>query len=77
MAKWLNSRALLLRPGFLQFGSSAWPWHSSLGHAEAASHRAQPEAPTTRIYNYALGRLGEKKRKNKSISIDVSSGANL
>ena len=35
------------------------------GHAEAASHMPQPEGPTTRIYNYALGGFGEKKKKKK------------
>ena len=33
--------------------------------AEVASHTAQPEGPTTRIYNYALGGFGEKKKKEK------------
>ena len=40
-------------------------WHRSPGHAEAASHTAQPEALTTRIYNYVLGGFGEKKKKKK------------
>ena len=31
----------------------------------AASHIAQPEAFTTRIYNYVLGGFGEKKKKKK------------
>ena len=35
-------------------------------HAEAASHIAQPEGPTTGIYNYELGGFGEKKQTNKS-----------
>ena len=26
---------------------------------------AQPEGPTTRIYNYVLGDFGEKKKKKK------------
>ena len=46
-----------------------------------ASHIAQPEALTTRIYNYALGALGEKKKggeKNRRrLATVVSSGANL
>ena len=47
-------------------------------HAEVAFHIAQPEALTTRIYNYVLGGLGEKKkRKKEKLATDVSSGANL
>ena len=33
------------------------------GHTEAASHTAQPEALTTRTYNYVLGGFGEKKKE--------------
>ena len=40
-------------------------WHHSSGHAEAASHTAQPEGPTTRICNYVRGGFGEKKRKRE------------
>ena len=29
------------------------------------SHIAQPEGPTTRIYNYVLGSFGEKKKKEE------------
>ena len=43
------------------------------GHAEVASHIAQPEGPTTRIYNYVLGAFEEKKKK----SISQSKGYNL
>ena len=52
-------------PGFPWFGSWAWIWHSSSGHNEVASHIAQPEALTTRIYNYVLGGFGEKKKEKK------------
>ena len=34
------------------------------GHAEAASHIAQPEALTTRIYNYVLGGFGKEKKNS-------------
>ena len=53
--------------------------HGSSGHAEVASHTAQPEGPTTKIYNYVLGGFGEnkKKRNKKRLATDVSSGANL
>ena len=42
-----------------------WTEHRSSGHAEVASHIAQPEALTTRICNYVLGGFGEKKKKNQ------------
>ena len=29
------------------------------------SHIAEPEGPTTRIYNYVLGGFGERKKKKK------------
>ena len=50
-------------------------------HAEEAPHIAQLQGPATRIYNYVLGDLGEKKKKkkkkkNKRLATDVSSGAN-
>ena len=48
-------------PGFRQSRSS---------HAEAVSHTAELEGPTTRIYNYALGDFGEKKTK-KSLKIYI------
>ena len=35
----------------------------SSGHAEAASYMPQLEGPTTKIYNYVLGELGEKQGK--------------
>ena len=52
-----------------------WPTSS---HAEVTCHVAQPEGPTTRIYNHVLGGFGEKKRKKKrKLATDVSSGAIL
>ena len=75
MAEWLSSRAMLL--GFHWFRSWAWMWHHSLGHAEAASHIAQPEVLTTRIYNYYWGFWGEEEEERKTLATDVSSGANL
>ena len=42
-----------------------------------ASHTAQPEGPTTTVYNYVLGGFGEKKKKKKTIATDVNAGANL
>lgn len=42
-------------------------------------HLAQPEGPTTRVYNYGLGCFGEKEKnkKTKRLPTDVSSGVNL
>ena len=65
------------------FGSPGFHWFGlrSSGHAEAASHIAQPETLTTRIYSCVLGGFGEKKKKKKKkkrrLATDVSSGANL
>ena len=38
---------------------------------------AQPEGSTTRTCNYVLGGFGKKKKKQKRLATDVSSGANL
>ena len=38
------------------------------------AHTAEPEGPTTRIYNYILGDFGEKKKKIKRLATDVSAG---
>ena len=40
-------------------------WHHSSGHAEAASHIAQPEALTTVIYNYVLRRRRRKEEEEE------------
>ena len=54
---------------FVRSASAAWgfpgsdpgrgTWHHSSGHVEAASHIAQVEEPTTKIYNYEQGGFGE------------------
>ena len=41
------------------------------------SHKAQPEGPTARVYNYVLGGFEKKKKKKRRLATDVSSGANL
>ena len=51
-------------PGLCRFGSWVRTQHHSSSHAEVASHIAELEGPTTRIYNYVLGDFGEKKEKN-------------
>ena len=61
----VKSGAPLWRPGFRQFGSWVWTWHRSSGHAEEASYIAQPEALTTRVYNYALKGFGDEEEKKK------------
>ena len=48
-----------------------------INHAEVASHVAEPEGPTTRIYNCVLRGFGEKKFVKRRLVTDVSSGANL
>ena len=65
--------------GFCQFRFWARTWHRLSGHAEAVSHIGQPEALTTRIYNFVLGGFEEKKKKRRKrrLATEVSSGANL
>ena len=36
-----------------------------ISHAEVASHIAQPETLTTRIYNYVLGAVERRRREKK------------
>ena len=65
MAKWLSSCAPLRRPGVSPVRIRGTDMAPLSDHAEPASHIAQPEALTTRIYNYVLGGFGEKKKKEK------------
>ena len=65
MSKWLSSRAPLWWPGVSLVLILAQTWNRPSGHAEAVSHIAQPEGPTTSIYNHVLGGSGEKKKKKK------------
>ena len=53
--------------GSHRFRSWARTWHCSSGHAEVASYIAQPEGPTTRIYNYVLGGFEEEEEEKKKI----------
>ena len=46
-------------------GSDLGRGPGSAHQAIGASHAAQPEALTTRIYNYVLGGFGEKKTRKK------------
>ena len=51
--------------------SAAWgfpgsnPGRDTAPLIRAASHIAQPEALTTKIYNYILGGFGERKKEKK------------
>ena len=51
--------------GFTSLDPGHGTWHCSPSHAEVASHIAQPEGPTAKIYNYVLGGFGEKKKKKE------------
>ena len=65
MAEWLSLHAPLQRPRVLPVWILGADMARLIGHAEVASHTAQPEALTTRIYNSVLGGFGEKKKKKK------------
>ena len=64
--EWLSSWLHFGGPGFRRFESWAQTWHHSSRYAEAVSHTAQPEGPTTRVQNYILGSFGEKKNKKEA-----------
>ena len=64
MAEWLSFHALLHRPRVSPVRVLGADLAHSSSHAEAVSHTAQPEGPTTGIYNYALKAL-EKEEKKK------------
>lgn len=54
------------------FMSWVWTWHHSLGHAGAASHMAQSEGPTAKIYSCVLGGGAlERRREKKKIMVSV------
>ena len=67
MAKWLRSCVPHQWPGVSQVQILDTDLAPLSSHAEVASHRAQPEGHTTRIYNYVLGDFGEKKKKKKKV----------
>ena len=72
MAKWLSSCTPLRRPRVSLIQIPCGDLAPLVRHAEAASHIAEPEGPTTGIYNYVLGGFGEKKRGR--LATNVSSG---
>ena len=69
MVEWLSFRALLGRSRV----SLVRIRGRGHGTTHQASHTAQPEGPTPRIYNYVLGGFGEKKKKKKKRK-DVTRG---
>ena len=73
MAEWLTSHALLRRLRVSPVQILGTDMARSSSYAEAATYMAQPEALTTKIYNYVLGSFGEKKKKEKKrLATDVS-----
>ena len=63
MVKFL--RSTLAAQGFAGLDSRHGHGTAHQAHAEMASHIAESEGPTTRIYNYVLGGFGEKKKKKE------------
>ena len=64
MADWL-SLTLCLRPRVSPVRILGTDLALLIKPAEVACHIAEPKGPTTSIYNYVLGCLGEKKKKKK------------
>ena len=62
MAEWLSLHAPIQQ---LRVQILVRTWHHSSGHAEAASHIAQPEGYTTKVHNYLLVGFGEKEKEKK------------
>ena len=69
MAEWLSLCTLLQQPRVSPVWILGTDLAPSSSHTEAAAHIAEPEGPTTRIYNYVLGGFEEKKKEKKKISI--------
>ena len=61
MAEWLSLCTLLQRGRISPVRILGMDLALLISHAEAVSHIAELEGPTTRIYNYVLGGFGEKK----------------
>ena len=74
MVKFVSSTSAA--QGFTSLDPGCGHGTAHLSHAEAVSHTAQPEGPTSRICNYVLGGFGEKKKgkKKRRLTADVSSG---
>ena len=65
VAEWLSLCSLLWRPRVSPVQILGADLHCSSSHTEVSSHIAEPEGPTTRIYNYVLGGFEDKKKKKK------------
>ena len=65
VAKWLSSHVLLWWPRVLLVRILGMHLELLIKPHEMASHVAELEGPTTRIYIYELGGFGEKKEKKK------------
>ena len=63
MAEWLGSHVPLRRLGVSPVQILGVDMAPLIRPSEVASHIAQPEALTTRIYTYVLGDFGEKEKK--------------
>ena len=66
MSKRLSSHAPLQRPGVSLVRILGVDMAPLVGPAEVASHIAQPEGATARVYNSVLRGFGEKKRRKKT-----------
>ena len=65
VARWLSSHTPLWQPRVSPvwiLGTELAPLVKPCG---AASHKTEPEGPTTRIYNCVLGAFGAKKEKKE------------
>ena len=65
MAEWLSSCTLLCQPRISLVQVLGTDMAPLAGHTDVVSHMPQLEGPTTKIYNYVLEGLGEKKQKKK------------
>ena len=59
------ARSALTAQGFAESDPGHGLGTTHQANAEAVSHIAQPEGPTTRVYNCVLGGFGERKIKKK------------
>ena len=78
MAEWLSSHILLRQPRVLPLRILGADMALLIsGHAEAASHIAQPEALTLESTTMYWGALGRRIKKKRRLATVVSSGTNL
>lgn len=70
MAKWLFTCSALVAQGFVSLDPGR-RCSTSSSQAEALSHMAELEGPTTGMYSYVLGGLGRRKIKNISREFQI------